>query len=150
MQKVTIIVSEQQSMSENERKKLNGWIEELSALKSRDAAREMKIRITYPGRKVECIHVKLCEYGMLSLLARISNLGYGAQAIFTDNAIKSIKMYHAVSEGKRYIFDTFYEEFNHSRIWCGVCRENGKYAWLDEHGIQFEGEQRMPAIIICR
>lgn len=50
--------------------------------------------------------------------------------------------------GNIYTFDI--DEAYTSKSWCGTiwfgkCRENGKTAWLDSQGIQFEGERRFEA-----
>ena len=55
-----------------------------------------------------------------------------------------VKRYYA--NGKDYTFDTTYEKNTmNGIIWLAVCRENGKEAWLDSHGIQFIGERRFEA-----
>ena len=57
---------------------------------------------------------------------------------------KEIKRY-AVN-GATYTFDVIYEEMTRcGMVWLGVCRENGKDAWLDACGVQFDGERRQLA-----
>ena len=58
--------------------------------------------------------------------------------------IKEIKQY--IVNCNTYTFDVSYEEMTRcGMMWLGVCRENGKEAWLDTHGIQFVGERRQEA-----
>lgn len=57
---------------------------------------------------------------------------------------KEIKRY--IVNGDTYTFDISYEEITScGMMWLGMCRENGKEAWLDAHGIQFIGEDRQLA-----
>lgn len=48
---------------------------------------------------------------------------------------------------KSYTFDVIEETEVKVPMWYAKCRENGKMAWLDKEGIQFEGEQRFQASI---
>ena len=49
-------------------------------------------------------------------------------------------------DGKVYTFDVSYEEQTRcGTVWLGKCRENGKEAWLDAAGVQFDGRRRAPA-----
>ena len=58
--------------------------------------------------------------------------------------IEKVKRYTV--GGKNYTFDVTYEEMTRcGMMWLGVCRENGKEAWLDAHGVQFIRERRQPA-----
>ena len=58
--------------------------------------------------------------------------------------IKEVKRYTV--NGKTYTFDVSYEEMTRcGMMWLGVCRENGKEAWLDADGVQFIGERRQSA-----
>lgn len=58
--------------------------------------------------------------------------------------VKEIKRYSI--NGKTYTFDVNYEEMtNCGKMWLGVCRENGKEAFLDSCGVQFDREHRQPA-----
>lgn len=47
--------------------------------------------------------------------------------------------------GRILTFDVIEEGEVKVPVWYAKCRENGKMAWLDNHGIQFEGEQRFAA-----
>ena len=44
-----------------------------------------------------------------------------------------------------YTFDVIEEDEVKVPMWYAKCRENGKYAWIDREGIQFEGENRFKA-----
>lgn len=49
-------------------------------------------------------------------------------------------------DGKIFTFDVLYTETTRCGIvWLGKCRENGRDAWLDNHGVQFEGDRRVEA-----
>ena len=54
-----------------------------------------------------------------------------------------MKQYYA--NGKTYTFDITEETEVKVPMWYAKCRENGKMAWLDREGIQFEGEKRFQA-----
>lgn len=57
------------------------------------------------------------------------------------------KKYYTNTSEKIYTFDVL--ETHETRIgtvWWGKCQENNRYAWLDENGIQFVGEDRFEAI----
>lgn len=54
-----------------------------------------------------------------------------------------IKKYY--TNEKTYTFDVEEEYKVKTKILYGKCRENGKRAWLDKFGIQFEGENRFEA-----
>ena len=57
---------------------------------------------------------------------------------------------HYFANGKTYTFDIIYtEETKCGTVQLGVCRENGKTAWLDSRGIQFEGGRRFEATEMC-
>ena len=47
--------------------------------------------------------------------------------------------------GQVLTFDIIEESEAKIPVWYAKCRENGKTAWLDNHGIQFEGERRFAA-----
>lgn len=50
------------------------------------------------------------------------------------------------ANGKTYTFDVINAENTRcGTMWWSKCRENGKMAWLDANGIQFEGEKRFEA-----
>ena len=50
------------------------------------------------------------------------------------------------AKGKTYTFDVINaEETRCGTMWWSKCRENGKMAWLDANGIQFDGEKRFEA-----
>lgn len=50
-------------------------------------------------------------------------------------------------DGKVFTFDILYVETTRCGVvWLGKCRENGKEAWLDSHGVQFDGSRRVEAI----
>lgn len=50
------------------------------------------------------------------------------------------------ARGKTYTFNVINAENTRCGIVCyGKCRENGKMAWLDANGIQFDGEKRFEA-----
>lgn len=53
------------------------------------------------------------------------------------------KVYY--TEDNIYTFDVTEETEVKVPMWYAKCRENGKMAWLDREGIQFEGEQRFKA-----
>jgi hypothetical protein len=58
--------------------------------------------------------------------------------------IEMVKKY--VANDKTYTFDVEYTEVTwRGTVWLGKCRENGKDAWIDSHGIQFVGECRFAA-----
>ena len=57
--------------------------------------------------------------------------------------MENTKVYY--TESKIYTFDVTEETEVKVPMWYAKCRENGKMAWLDKEGIQFEGEQRFQA-----
>ena len=48
-------------------------------------------------------------------------------------------------DGKRYTFDVVEETEVKVPMWYAKCQENGKMAWIDCEGVQFEGEKRVQA-----
>lgn len=53
--------------------------------------------------------------------------------------MEKTRTYYASNQ--TYTFDIVREEKVEVNICYGVCRENGKTAWLDNLGLQFEGEE---------
>lgn len=57
--------------------------------------------------------------------------------------MENTKTYY--TEDNTYTFDILSEYEVKVPVWYAECRENGKTAWLDRHGYQFEGEGRIAA-----
>jgi hypothetical protein len=57
--------------------------------------------------------------------------------------MENTKIYYV--DGKKYTFDVVEVMEVKVPMWYAKCRENGKKAWLDREGIQFEGGERFKA-----
>jgi hypothetical protein len=57
--------------------------------------------------------------------------------------MENTKVYY--TKDSVYTFDILEEEEVKIPVWYAQCRENGKTAWLDRFGVQFEGEGRFEA-----
>ncbi len=61
-----------------------------------------------------------------------------------ENAIMdNVKTYY--TNDSTYTFDVIEKDIAKVPVWYARCRENGKFAWLDREGIQFDGEHRFSA-----
>jgi hypothetical protein len=56
---------------------------------------------------------------------------------------KNVKVYY--TDDGTYTFDIIEEHQVKVPLWYAKCRENGKMAWLDREGVQFEREGRVRA-----